>query len=87
MNASTNRRMGSSGISQSIRWDFPSLHTARLANSDDAGLLFDVDAKHRLFPVKTDEHSQDHNLVRSRLSLAATDTGTRVGVSSVHAEN
>lgn len=38
--ASTNRRMGLNGIWRWIRWGFPSLLTAPLANvSDDAGLI------------------------------------------------
>ena len=66
---------------------FPFFTHCTRANSDDAGLPIDVDTKHRLFPVKTHEYSQDHNPVRSRLSPGASDAGARVGVSSVHAEN
>ena len=86
--ASTNRRMGLNGILRWIRWGFPSLLTAPLANvSDDAGLLFDVDAKHGLFSVKTCQYSQDYYLVRSRLSPRPSDAGVRKGVSADHAEN
>ena len=62
-------------------------HCTKANVSDDAGLLFDVDAKYALFSVKTCQYSQDYYFVRSRLSPRPSDAGVRIGVSSVHAEN
>ena len=67
---------------------FPFFTHCTSANlSDDAGLPIDVNAQHRLLPVETGEHSQDHHLVRSWLSSRASDAGARVGVSADHEEN
>ena len=62
-------------------------HCTKANLSDDAGLLFDVNAQYRLLPLETSQHPQDHNLVRSRLSPRVSDAGTRAGVSSDYEEN
>ena len=67
---------------------FPFFTHCTSANlADDTGLPFDVDAQHRLLPVQTCEHSQDHNFVRSWLSPRASETGVREDVSPDHEEN
>jgi len=67
---------------------FPFFTHCTSANlSDDAGLPFDVDAQYRLLSGKTCQHSQDHHLVGSWLSLGASNAGIRAGVSAGDEEN
>ena len=67
---------------------FPFFTHCTSANlSDDAGLIEMLTLKVRLLPVQTCEHSQNHNLVRSWLSLGASETGVREDISPDYEEN
>jgi hypothetical protein len=67
---------------------FPFFTHCTSANvSDDAGLVEMLTQNIDYGTLKTDEHSEDHYLIRSWLSSGAFNTGATEGVSRHHAED
>jgi len=62
-------------------------HCTKANLSDDAGLPFDVDTKHRLLPVEARQYPEGHDLDRPRLSPRPSDAGARKEIPADHAKD
>ncbi len=62
-------------------------HSSRFGSHLITDLFLRHNPKHRLFPVKTRQYSEDYHSARPRLPPGTSDAGVEEGVSPDHPEN